>query len=188
MVEETVLLRVIMTIAALGWAGFAMAADHPTTFALNGGQGDIHNALVCADGTYVKGFRGRVGDWIDRLTVICTKEPLKPGGHVGGSKSIGSFGGDGGNEVDPMLCQDALVGKMREFLTSDNRMVSRVTFTCRSPATGKDVEVLRFGSIPGGTYEEQDCPPGEIATGVEARWGKHVNAVALICNKIKIAQ
>ena len=180
-------LCVVASALALGLVASPVVAY--TTFAINGGPGDIQNAIVCKNGTYIKGFRGRTGDWIDRLTVICTKDPLGPGGRVGGSKSVGSFGGDGGGEVGPVLCQDSLVGKLHETMTADNRMVARVTFTCRSPATGQDIGVQRLGGAAASdTYDEQNCPPGEVATGVAAHWGKDVNAVSLICNTIVIQQ
>ena len=155
------------------------------TFPLNGGPGDITNGIVCDPGHYMKGVRGEVGAWIIHLTVICTNDKIGPDGRVGGSRSVGYFGGNGGTDEPPALCQNnTLIGKMREYLTRDSRMVATLEITCVNPTTFQPVGgLLYFGQgFKASTDDEQDCGSGQLAVGLRANWGKDVNAVSLICD------
>jgi hypothetical protein len=164
--------------------GPAAGAVTPS-FPLQGGSGDIRNSVVCDDG-YIKGFRGETANWVKRLTVICTH--LNPDGSVPGSKSKGSFGRGSGIMQPAILCDHKIVFRAVVNMTADNRMVAQVLFNCTDPVT----DDRNFGSYyfpdyrnTGGPQYEQACPPGEAAVGVTANWGEDVNAMSLICGKIK---
>lgn len=178
-------LSIAVSVLALGLLASPAAADPPAyTGEPIGGPGDIQNTIVCPPGQYLKGLRGRTGDWVDRLTIICTQ--LKPGGIVGGSKSTESVGGNGGSDDLPALCPASIAYSIIEYLTPDSRMVRGVRLLCGDPPTHKSTGHVTFGPGYTGQQWKSSCPQGMAAVGIAAHWGTHVNAVAIACNPLVI--
>lgn len=168
--------------AALFVFGLAQPSFAEMWYPATGGNGDIHNALVCPAGQYLKGIRGRAGAWIDQLAIMCA--PLKAGNHVGGSTTYARAGGPGGAEQPKSLCEDSIIQRVQIYNTEDNRMVAHIDGDCASPdgvLTGKSVGLGASGWTSKHLYK-QGCTPGkEGAVGFSVQWGEHVNAVGLIC-------
>jgi hypothetical protein len=162
-------------------------ASAETVFPAFGGVGDHRLALNCAKGEYIVGFKGRAGGWIDRITLICAAivRPAVMGPH----RVVRSeFGGMGGAPAQ-IECPDGLVRQVRGALTPDKRMVQAISFSCNDPRTGaltrKDLLVFT-GGASGATNLSNQCLQGEAATGLQVNFGKHVNAVGLICDRVHL--
>jgi hypothetical protein len=162
-------------------------------FPAQGGPGDIQNAEECGKGEYVVGFKGRVGAWIDRLSPLCAPLlGLSRSPQMGSAKAKGGFGGNGGSPAQTE-CGSVIAG-IEYTLTNDNRMVYEIRFDCSvvNPNGTTAVIPTQAGKRFGGNGPLQnlpiknECPPGEAAKGIQANWGKYVNAIGLICAAINI--
>jgi hypothetical protein len=174
---------------ALSFALAGSSVSAKTVFPPQGGPGDIRNAMVCDKGEYIVGFKGRLGLWFDRIGLICAPifHPARMGPH---HESKSEFGGSGGSPAK-MACPSGLVRGISYMLTEDNRMVQGLEFTCTDPRTGA-LERQAYLSLKanGGSLGNQrgfiknPCLEGEAATGLQVNWGRHVNAIGLMCEKI----
>jgi hypothetical protein len=57
--------------------------------------------------------------------------------------------------------------------------------TCRNTSTGAEHNISAPAFVTGERDYTQGCPSGEVGTGLQIRYGDHVNAVGLICNTFK---
>jgi uncharacterized protein YkwD len=71
-------------------------------------------------------------------------------------------------------------------MTSGNRQVREFLFQCSS-TTGADHGLLDLGNTSPAVFPDfyQLCPAGEAVVGIRMRFGRHVNAVGLICDTFK---
>jgi hypothetical protein len=195
MVRWTRVHTAVLCLCLSGLVGLIAApAVARTVFPAQGGAGEIHNAVECDKGEYIVGFKGRVGAWIDRLTPLCA--PLLDKKHnldMGSAKSKGTFGGSGGSPAE-VECGDTLITGIQFSLTNDNRMVYEILFGCSVLHDNGTTAVIeargekRFGGVGPrlNVLIKNECPAGEAATGIQANWGQHVNAIGLICGAIRI--
>jgi hypothetical protein len=193
-----------------GWAvlvvltTFASAAG-ATTFPAVGGVGDRAEVYTCPAGYVLVGFNGRTGAWIDRIGLICSMI-LSPDYKTGYPMSPPPKGGNGGSPSDQYCEPDAAIRSVKVTqmfqmhhtgITSNMTpyTISRIEFSCVRPANGQTVasgvfgaglEDDRFGNIFQGTDAPftHRCPGQEYATGLNIRYGKHVNAIGLICGPV----
>lgn len=170
-----------------------LPASAKTILPAVGGPGDIQNAVVCPRGEYIVGFRGRIGDWIDRLGPICA--PLLASGMMGKhDMKLPNQGGTGGSPIEVSCPSAGLVRQLLFYLTSDQRMVKTIMWHCYDPKTGQELpsnppdRVWSFVGNGGSTAPQikHSCKEGDAATGLQMNWGKYVNGIGLICDQVLI--
>ena len=163
-------------------------AEDVEEFRVLGGAGDITNASMCKTGHYIVGFKGRTGAWIDQIRIRCA--PLLDGGGVGSSKAEGGAGGNGGGDDPGEKCgKGNIVNRIKFYLTKENRQVEYIEFWCIDPDDRSEEGVRHgFGNPHGnraGQRATQPCSEGFAASGLNHRWGAHLNAIGLICKYMR---
>lgn len=183
-VELKQLVTVFLVIVAISVLSTPLA--RATVFAILGGGGDRAEEVRCPDGHILVGFSGRSGHWIDQLGLICARVQI-PGYTTHDVTTLPPRGGGGGVFSEKYCARNAGVRGIDLYLTDGAPLaVWKVGFSCAFPANGSPAQGLVFGTsdfldnrgIP------QHCPHSEYATGVNIRYGKHVNALGLICSNI----
>ena len=175
---------VFFALALLGSAAVPTPAS-ATVFPVVGSRGDAGATDQCPSGTYVVGFHVRGGAWLDQIAVVC------------GSWSQSSLswsnetifqgrGGSGGAplpEAGTTCSPEELVDNINIYLDDGGKQVNRIDIYCYSVKFGKDetVYIRPPGLADGVPAAGQHCPTGEIATGLNIRYGKDVNGLGLIC-------
>jgi hypothetical protein len=163
------------------------ATFHPITatareFAPVGGSGDFSARDMCPDGQYLIGMKIRSGAWMDQISITCG--PVKPDGTIGAQWRGPVRGGNGGGPSEGTCAASRIVSGLGLLFTEGNRQVLTIDLSCRS-TTGPSRSNFRLGQEPPGfsrfPTEIQTCPDGEAATGIQGRYGQHVNALGLIC-------
>lgn len=170
-------------LAWLGLVGAVAPAGADTAFKATGGSGDRSDPVICDPGTYVVGFRGRTGAWIDRVGPACVAIAGGQFWTPGERGYPGTFGGFGGGMDDAFCDTDEVVTAMQTSLTPGNQVLN-IRFTCTSLLTGETRRVNFGGNGVFDTIRKtklQTCPDGEVANGVRINSGDHVNAVGLHC-------
>lgn len=168
-----------------------------TVFPANGGQGDRSELYTCPQYHVLVGFHGRTGAWIDQIGLLCA-EFSSPSWTRGSLVRQGVKGGAGGTPQEQYCAGDSAIREIRVTNLFDPRKMSHrlarsVKFSCSTPRDGSVVAGSEFvspsinygmdlSSIQGGA---QSCPGSEYATGLNIRYGKHVNAIGLICGSIE---
>lgn len=165
-----------------------------TEFQAFGSRGDAKYHDVCKAGSYLVGLRVRSGSWMDQLAIIC--RPFKSDGSFGGPEYGDPRGGPGGGPGERTCPQGRVIKTMYFFLTEGSRQVSGIVFDCLAPPTKisfwDKAGELAFGNLDrknddGVKRPDQNCPEGEAATGLHGNYGKHVNAIGLICGPLRPA-
>lgn len=157
-----------------------------------GGPGDAAARAQCPPGHRLAGFAGRSGLWIDQIQMVCAKPDGRP------VATGARYGGTGGAAKDGICPRNWDMTNRTVFLnmTTRNRQVAAINFECRSRATGETMN-MSFGNpsylarCPGigvgdCSYDpatSQSCPADEVPLGFNVRYGKHVNAIGLICGR-----
>lgn len=151
-----------------------------TTFTIYGDRGDAGAHDECPAGQYLVGVIGNTGDWVDQITVICAK----PGSDLtfSGRRSIASRGGGTGAYTEAYCNADEAVSGAYYDRNKGYEIVT-VVMSCRSIRTGVTrTRALVYGNGPYWVSSPpQDCPPNQLATGFNIRYGKYVNGLGLIC-------
>lgn len=172
--------RTVLVLALLALFGSSMPGSARSAFGVYGGKGDAEVPDECPAGSYFTGIVGNTGAWIDQISVICSKAPGD--GSVSGGKSLPSRGGAGGGFKSVLCGKNEIIDAIDAQRTPGYQILA-VSFWCRNVQT-QQRRPLFFGG--NGTFAKwgptQQCPAGELATGMTIRFGKHVNAVGLICN------
>jgi hypothetical protein len=171
----------LVILAALALAPGARADKQ---FPADGGPGEGYHRMPCDPGTYLVGFRGRTGAWIDRIGVGCA--PIRPEleWRVSDRFEPYTFGGFGGGFDDEFCNADEVVTGIRPTLTPGNQVL-KIQFYCSSMKTWERRRTT-FGGV--GQFGAdarrlpwQVCPYGTVGDGLLITSGKHVNAVGLHC-------
>jgi hypothetical protein len=181
----------VSLICLLGVMAAVLPASAKKIWPAQGGSGDISNAIECEKkDEYMVGIFGRAGAWIDRIGPICA--PVLPSGAMGHHSHSGGLGhgGSGGGPASAE-CSSGLIRGITYRLTGDHRMVLTVHFTCWDAKTQALIQPLQNHDFGGNGSRvapaiENPCPDGEAARGLETRWGKHVNAIGLRCDSLKV--
>ena len=183
---------------ALASSGSALATDLPVF----GGPGGSEFRAQCPNGSYLVGFNGKTGAWVERISPVCA--PWLRGSQTLGAPSVGQ-------EVTT-ICRDSRSNTFAihymniAVLKSANRLVQSIWAGCQSLTTSPLGSVrLEFGSRPPAPpgqdvgdqpecitcpdktppiYSNQVCPAGEAGVGIRVRAGQFVDAVGLICGPI----
>jgi len=155
-------------------------AEAAKDFAPIGGSGDASFRDVCPMGQYLVGLRVRSGSWVDQMSITCA--PVKTDGSTPDEIHHGpARGGNGGAPSEKACATDHIVDGVGLHMTAGNRQVREFVLYCDS-TTGNTRHSVSVGNTAG-TFPSinQKCPGGEAAIGIQGRFGKHVNAVGLIC-------
>ena len=189
-----------------------MAPARATIFPAQGGQGDAAEEYRCPQGYVLVGFVGRTGTWIDQVGLMCSQ--VLAGYATGGVVAPPAKGGNGGTPNEQYCERDAAIraialkilyhraGMTEKVFNSGTQAyrweyVQTITFSCIRPKDGSPAqphELSGSGRLLGNDLNMKDgtdvpdlnqtCPGNEYATGLNIRYGKHVNAVGLICGTI----
>jgi PAN domain len=168
-----------------------------TVFPADGGQGDRAEIYKCPRYTVLVGFHGRSGAWIDQIGLICA-EFSGPAWKRGELVHAAPKGGNGGTPQEQYCSGDSAIRAITVTnLYVPSKMTHRyarsLTFACATPRNGAGAGGARFDapSINTGMDvtpiqgQAQICPGSEYATGLNIRYGKHVNAIGLVCDTIE---
>ncbi|HEX7917088.1 hypothetical protein [Rudaea sp.] len=161
-----------------------------------GGGGDATAQALCLPGQRLVGFAGRTGLWVDRIQPVCAKQGKNP-------VATGMYyGGAGGGESTGFCPRNWDMSNAAELYVTRGRQVASINFVCRSRATGETMDVkfgnpAYHGKCPGSSFFSvgncdinldygsfQRCPADEVPIGFNVRYGKHVNAIGLICGRL----
>jgi hypothetical protein len=178
--------RFRLAVSALGLVSLAVVLPIASakTFPPYGDRGDASFSDTCPAGQYLVGLRGRSGAWIDQIAISCRSLT----GNVGSEHYGPARGGNGGGPSEGYCPAGQVINYMAFGLTAGDRQVNHFFFECISVTNGSKGHSMRIGpavstnKVP----QRQPCPAGEAATGIAGRYGKHVNAVGLICGKLLI--
>lgn len=183
------LLAAIPVVVVLGLTVGGGPASAKSYANVAGGVGDASAPEECGAGQYLVGVRIRSGAWWDQVTIACAA-PLANG--TFGPLAFGTpRGGTGGGEPTLYRCADneVVISANLQF-TAGNRQVAHAILNCASEETlqyrhGVGVPSIWAGSSDDGATVTQSCSPGEAATGFNVRFGAHVNALGMICDKFQ---
>jgi hypothetical protein len=145
-----------------------------------GASGDAGFRDVCPPRQYLVGLRVRSGAWVDQMSITCA--PLDADGTLGDLFQGPSRGGDTGGGPVVKTCNNGIVTGMGLHMTAGNRQVREFVLNCISAATYNNQGTISIGnSVAAFPSIRQTCPSTEAAIGIQGRYGRHVNAVGLIC-------
>jgi hypothetical protein len=157
--------------------------------------------IACPGGSFMTGFEGRTGAWIDHFRIVCasfdasTRQLTNP---LAVAATIGVSGGGGPSSA---ACPSgwAISGIQYQETKGDgpSDVGHSIGFTCAA-TVGTERVARHFGPLstpeerskpfsPLGTpfgsagYDPSVCPGGEFAIGLYGRSGKFVDAIGLIC-------
>jgi hypothetical protein len=188
---------VTIAISALALS-FAVPASAIDLEVFGSGRGGPFR-VTCPAGSYVSGFEGRTGAWIDNFRIVCSSfdpasrrfsNPRPVGATVGVS-------GKGGPSSARCPAGFAIARiKYQETAGDGPTPVGHsIAFLC-GIATGMDLVARHYGptSRPevrgskfGADFPETACPAFEFAVGVQGRAGIFVDALGLICGPLPAA-
>jgi len=174
-----------LAISALGLNFSAQATVFPATV---GGSGDRTEEVRCPNGTVLVGFSGRVGDWIDQISLICAEFHV-PAFTLGRTIVLPPKGGPKGAPAEHYCDRDAAIRNVFVHLHGSD-YVRRLEFSCSRPRDGSSAGNRVFGGSSKGVKGRLNggqlfrCPGSEYATGMIINYGKHVNAIGLICSDL----
>jgi hypothetical protein len=174
----------------IGFVLCALGAVSPlgaTIFeARSGGPGDYTVQALCRprESDYLVGFAFRMGEWMDQIQPICA--PLESAVQFGGKRHLNPRGGNGGEPSEHYCSDDEVITAIQSFVRYPLKVVHGLNFVCSSIKTwathtiGVGINWVASDTIPD-HYNE--CPRGEVASGIQVSYGKYVNAIGFICDK-----
>ncbi len=184
--------------AAIVSAACLLVAPASATKVPEEGYGAVGGApydVICAPDSYLTGFSGRAGAWIDQMAIVCSPwrarekrlgEPAALADQMIGRSA-------GGEEISANCPAGWIISgpyTPRFSDWDDGVLVHSIEFNCTPPEIEPAQRVPRaFGSSsplanmyrrwPG--QPETACPSGEFATGIHGRSGLFVDSFGLIC-------
>jgi hypothetical protein len=168
--------------------GVAIASLSATEFPPpGGGSGDYSVEARCrpSEMDYLVGFAYRTGMWMDQIQPLCAG--LKSAVQFGGRRHLKERGGTGGGQGEQYCQDDEVISAVKSYVLISQGTVHAVDFVCSSLKTWAARTISfgpKFGNVTG--YALQQCPYGEVASGIQVRYGKYVNAIGLICDPFKV--
>ena len=171
---------VMVALAVLMPAMHTGPASARTVHGTYGGNGDASVVDECPAGRFLVGVNVRVGAWMDQIQIICQWR----GRFLSTSSPTPPRGGNGGGPATARCPQGTWVVAAHWYITS-GRQVLNVELTCANLVRGSERIVSVGGSGPSAGYNYSrvnNCPLGEAGTGFTIRFGRHVNALGLVCD------
>ena len=159
-------------------------------------------SVECPTGSYVTGFVGRAGDWVDRLSIVCAKwnanrvtleTPSRDGISRVGGPGIPGFAGQsaGGSEIEAQCPMGWAVGGgySIDYTTGgQDGLLHHFDFNCVPVGEERgDPQPLRFGSnsnseiVSRGASRFQ-CDEHQLASGISGRDGLFIDEFHLVCS------
>ena len=194
--------RLLVVLAAC--AAFSSQASASDT-AVWGGPGGNAFRVTCDPGSYLIGFAGRTGQWLDQLRPICARWELfeQRFGQPQVGNSISDSTGGYQQLAFSKRCPVSTyaIDDLDFYMTVDEdirpKFVSTIFVKCRTARMPADVQEfsvgltkdyehvrpagLSFESTPLRPHGHVTCPPGELAVGLHGRSGLFVDALGLAC-------
>jgi len=129
------------------------------------------------------GFKVRLGDWMDQIQIECAPFLAGPPTSIGGKIFLTPRGGMGGGVQEQYCLRDEVITAVQFQWTDRQDKVYSINFACSNIHTWSRHDLLLTGTgIPSLIKRPwYTCPYGEVATGLQGNYGKHVNALGLIC-------
>ncbi len=159
--------------------------------------------VSCPAGSFMTGFEGRTGAWIDNLRIVCASFDGSTRKFVNPRPAGGRIGVSGGGGPSSAQCPaDWAIARIKYQETKGDGPTNvghSIAFTC-AIANGPDLVARHFGPLttpenrprgsgPFGTeLVETACPAFEFATGLHGRAGIFIDAVGLTCGPLPAAQ
>jgi hypothetical protein len=185
-------------LAVSGAAMIPTANVFATDLGSAGGSGGAPFRFTCPTGSYIAGFTGSAGDYIDRMSPLCARWNPQTRNLDTPSQATHYIGQSTGGRPLAAYCPSDTVANFIGFtvLRSDNHLVDQMYFTCKNPSTGGLIGLdanLTFSGTGQTKIEpfspddvaphhyEFTCPSGELATGLMGRSGSFIDALGLIC-------
>jgi hypothetical protein len=170
--------------AAVAWlVGFAalllsICPVQATTFPPVGrAGGDRAEEVRCPQRELLVGFHGRWGDWIDQIGLICARpQELRP------MNRLHARGGSGGGPEERYCEPRAAIKGVTLWAMRD--YVGGLALQCAFLGGGTSQRHIFGIQNKGSGPYHQFCPDNEFATGVTLYYGRHVNALGLICGSV----
>jgi hypothetical protein len=170
--------------------GVAMEPLSATVFPVVGyGSGDYSVEARCRPKQmdYLVGFKAGTGMWMDRITPLCA--PLISAVQFGAKRELKPRGGGGGTSEVEQYCDNGEVISAIDLIFRPHLAeVQRLEFVCSSMKTWA-ARTISIGPKSGDEVPiapVQQCPYGEVASGITVHWGRYVNAIGLICDKFNV--
>jgi hypothetical protein len=176
--------------AIIGFGLCALGAIEPlwaTVFDAPGGSGDYTVEARCkpSEMDYLVGFAFRTGWWMDQITPICA--PLKSAVQFGAKRHLKSRGGNGGSPSEHYCSDGEVISAIQPyFYEKEKKTIMGIDFVCSSLKTWAAHTISVLQPAHGAPEPRQECPYGELASGIQVRWGRYVNAIGLICDRFKV--
>lgn len=157
-----------------------------------GSPGDAGVDLRCAPGSYVVGMSGASGTNIDRIQLICAKLGSN-GLALPTTETTATYGGAGGGANGGTCSAGTYVNRVNVWLTLTKAQVYFLMVDCTRPG-GAGPSGFNFGA----PYKPADglfspyptrnylCLPNMAVSGLTVRYGKHINAIGVICSTIVV--
>jgi hypothetical protein len=163
----------------------AMPAEGKTVWPARGGTGDAYRVVECPKGQYLVGFQGRVGAWVDKLGILCASY-LDEGRRGRINYKLTMYGGEGGAPTEASCPRGGFIFALDIAVIDATKYVSTVSATCFDGYKKKSTPgAMVFTGTGRGFRYQQSCPRGEMGTGVSIRYGRHVNSLGLVCDKLR---
>jgi hypothetical protein len=188
--------------AALIWGVLILAAPAESETVIReegyGQAGGASYRVDCPAGSYLSGFHGRAGAWIDNMAIACSPW-LARERKIGEPEVLADqmIGRSGGGEETSASCPAGWVvsgGYTPRFSDwdDDRVLLHSIEFSCTPMQIEPEQHVPRaFGSDsplanmdrrwPG--HPGTACPAGEFATGIHGRSGLFVDTFGMICRE-----
>jgi hypothetical protein len=175
-----------------------VATSSATVFPADGGQGDRAEIYKCPPYHVLVGVYGRTGAWIDQIGLICA-EFSGSDWKRGNLRREAPKGGSGGTPQEKYCTGDSAIRqitpeKLFDGLKASAKYARSVRFACFHPRDGSAAGGAHFdapsinygvGSVSPIVDPPQTCPGSEYATGLNIRYGRHVNAIGLVCGAVE---
>ncbi len=174
-------------VAIFALAG-TQALDARTEFPVVGSSGSSFTD-ECPAGQYLVGLNARQSTYVDQVQIICAT--------IGADGAFGPelyYGPERGGRTGTPLesaCNRGVVVAAELTMAASNRQMFNVELRCRYTRNSQS-QKLSFTSGGGGgksvgTQYRQECPDGEVATGIKGRGDDYVAALGLICEASTIS-
>jgi hypothetical protein len=177
---------------AAAFVGLGSAGVSAQSFPAWGGPGDAHTADLCGQQQYfITGFKFRSGLWLDQLQIVCQRH--NPDGTVDANRITPNppRGGGGGGPGEIYCPPNQVVTRIDPALTPQ-RQIRGFTFNCGGFLPGRPVlqsQTFFVGAHYNSHTDDLRADLCEVfdfnaALGMNINFGKHVNGLGPICNKV----
>jgi len=196
--------RIGIPLSTLCFVSSAFAQTDQTLPAM-GGSGGGQFVARCQQGEILTGVELRTGNDVDGIRPICV---VAYSATVGGPRNAypTSFGGPGGGTVR-LVCPDnamAVAGLKVGYEGDTTRIINNVHLFCSAAATNQQLPTYptvvfdgpQIGFEPSALFapgyliplgfNQQSCPAGLVAVGINGRSGIWLDAVGLICGALRL--